>query len=1056
MKTQHWICCLLVAAFAGGLHSQDIPEWKKPEVCEVNTEKPRAHFFGYENRALALGLQPEQSAYYQSLNGMWKFLWVPRLSDRPEGFYRPEYNDASWGEFPVPANWEFKGYGVPIYVNTAYEFNTTNPNPPEVPEENPVGSYRKTFRIPDSWKGRQVFVHFGAVKSAFYVWVNGQKVGYSEDSKTPAEFNITPYLKSQDNLLAIQVYRWSDASYLECQDFWRISGIERDVYLYATPEVHVRDYFVKSPLDPTYRNGLLSMELSLQNLGSNAANGYSAELELLAPDKNLVFRETLVLPAISPGTEARPVQFSKTIIAPKPWTAETPNLYTLLITLKDDQGRILQVIPQRIGFRTVEIKKGILLVNGVRVLFKGVNRHEHDPATGHVISTERMIQDIQLMKQYNLNAVRTCHYPNDPQWYALCDEYGLYVIDEANIESHGMGYRLDQTLGNDPRYREAHLMRTRRMVERDKNFPCIITWSLGNEAGNGVNFYATYEWVKGRDQSRPVQYERTLFGWGSNATSEWNTDILAPMYPWKDQMLALVKGNPDKPLILCEYSHAMGNSCGGIKEYWDFFREHPQMQGGYIWDWVDQGVYKVTLQGDTVLAYGGDFGPPGTPSDNNFLCNGLVQPDRRPNPHLLEVKKVYQYIRTEGLDIPAGRIRVHNEYGFLNLNEFYLEWQLMTDGQIEAKGKVELPAVEAGKNIDLTISYPQIPQDGKERLLNVSYKTKMEAPLVPAGHELAKEQFAFVSKVKAFMPAKPATKAPEAVQTADGILVQGAGFKIGFNRNGRLATYEYKGQKMIASSLVPNFWRPPVDNDFGSGQQLKLRVWKSPAGLDVPQQTSMRRVDQTIEISSVYLLKEVNTRIQETYTVSGDGAVKVHFAFEALGSGQPMLPRVGMQLDMPKSFDRISWYGRGPEESYWDRKYGAHVGLYEGMVKDQLHPYVRPQETGNKSDVRWMAVRDGKGAGLLVVADSLLNASAWHFWAEDLDPGEKKVQTHAKELRERNLTHVRIDFQQMGLGGINSWGELPLEEYRLPYRNYAYGYTLFPLGAGSRVQEVIR
>lgn len=1040
------------------LNGQGVPEWKNPLINEVNTEPPRATFFGYETREKALARLPDRSKYRQSLNGDWKFFWVPRISDRPEGFFSPEFDDRSWVNFPVPSNWEFKGYGVPIYVNHPHEFNVKNPNPPDIPDDNPVGSYRRTFQVPEGWKDRQVFIHFGAVKAAYYVWINGQFVGYSEDSKTPAEFNITPYLKEGENLLALQVYRWSDGSYLECQDFWRISGIEREVYLFAAPNVHIRDFFARPDLDATYNHGLLELDISLRNYSNVEAKGYGMAIELLDAQKKTVFRKELELGEIKTGKTDYEAKFSQKVDNVLKWTAETPNLYTLLLTLLDEKGTVVEVIPQQIGFRKVEIRNGLLLVNGVRILVKGVNRHEHDPVNGHVISEESMVRDIQLMKQYNLNAVRTAHYPNHPRWYELCDEYGLYVVDEANIESHGMGYSLDRTLGNNPLWKGAHLMRTRRMVERDKNHASVIIWSLGNEAGNGVNFYATYEWAKDRDKTRPVQYERTQLGWGNSATAEWNTDILVPMYAWKETMLSMINKNPGRPLILCEYAHAMGNSVGGFKEYWDFFREHPRIQGGFIWDWVDQGVYKVNAKGDTIFAYGGDFGPPGTPSDNNFLCNGLVQPDRKINPHLLEVKKVYQSIRTEAIDLPSGRIEVYNEYSFKNLDDCVLEWRLMADGAEVAQGKAGLEGIPAGSSKTFAIPVSGGKEDGREYFLLIRYLSKTSTPLVPAGHEVAAAQFAFQASPKVFSVAKPAGKVPQVTENASGWLIEGSGFKIAFNRQGLLSGYTYKGHQLIQSPLTASFWRPPVDNDFGSGQPFRLRTWKNAILESQAGQPEMRRLEQGIEISNTFRLEAQKAALRLSFLVGGDGAVVVKYFLETLEpeGNIPMIPRIGMQLDMPKAFDRMTWYGRGPQESYEDRKYSAHIGLFQGTVRGQFHPYVRPQETANKTDVRWVSVRDASGSGLLFVADELLNASTWHYLPEDLDPGVQKGQTHAGELQERDLTHVRIDYRQMGLGGIDSWGALPLEPYRLPLQNYQYSFRIFPMGKGMKESEIIR
>lgn len=599
-------------------------------------------------------------------------------------------------------------------------------------------------------------------------------------------------------------------------------------------------------------------------------------------------------------------------------------------------------------------------------------------------------------------------------------------------------------------------MRTRRMVERDKNHPCIVTWSLGNEAGNGVNFYATYEWVKGRDHTRPVQYERTQLGWGNSATAEWNTDILVPMYPWKEGMLSMLDKNPTKPMILCEYNHTMGNSSGGFLEYWNFFRTNPRLQGGFIWDWVDQGLRKVTARGDTIFAYGGDFGPPGTPSDNNFLCNGLVQPDRKINPHLLEVKKVYQHIRTEAIDLQAGKIKVFNEYAFRDLENIYLEWRLQGDGLVVTSNRMDLGSLAAGGSRELSLPLPELPTDSRELMLEVSYRINKAEPLIPADYELAKEQFAFSSLPKVFKGVKVPLKALEVIETMDGWKIQGNGFETAFNLQGRLVSYVYKGQQLLLSPLAPSFWRAPTDNDFGAGQQKRSRVWKEAGETAVATNAEMHRVDDAIEVSNIHTLASVQAVLRETYRVSGDGSIQVSYALEVSGKDQPTIPRVGMQLDMPKSFDRVSWYGRGPEESYQDRKYGAHIGRYQGTVSEQFHPYVRPQETGNKTDVRWMAVRNSKGLGLVFVADETLNASVLHYHAEDLDPGVEKQQTHAAELRERNLTQVRIDYRQNGLGGIDSWGALPLQEYRLLYKNYAYSFRIYPIGMAEPIEQIIR
>ncbi len=1042
---------LLVACYCIS-SAQSLPDWENPGVVEINKEPPHATLFPFESEAKAMTFDHSGSDYFLSLNGMWKFNWVKDPSQRPVNFYETTFDDGKWVDFPVPANWEVNGYGIPIYVNIPYEFNPTDPDPPHIPDDyNPVGSYRKKFTLPSSWSQRQVFIHLGAVKSAFYIWVNGQRVGYSQDSKTPAEFDITPYVKAGENLVALEVYRWSDGSYLECQDFWRISGIERDVYLFATPPQHIRDYFVRASLDDQYRNGLLDLEFHLRNYDSQPARDLRLAVKLLDDRGRSVLSEDIAVPELAAAKTDQVFRWSGQLATPRQWTAETPELYTLLIELRQGNGQAMEVLSQRLGFRSVEIRNGQLMVNGKPITVKGVNRHEHDPVTGHVISEESMIEDIRLMKENNINAVRTSHYPNDPRWYQLCDQYGLYVVDEANIESHGMGYELDRTLANNPAWREAHLNRIRRMVERDKNYACIIGWSLGNEAGNGVNFYAAYEWIKNRDNSRPVQYERAGYGSGI----EWNTDIMVPMYPWTRDMSNFMDRYPERPLILCEYAHAMGNSLGGFKEYWEFFDSHPRAQGGFIWDWVDQGFRKVTEAGDTIFAYGGDYGPPGTPSDNNFLANGLVQPDRQPNPHLLEVKKVYQPIQVEAISAARGEVLVANHYTFQSLADTYLRWEVVADGATVLEGTVSDLQLGPGEKRQLSIPFKLTPVYGKEYFLNLSFRLRQAEGLLPKDWEVAWEQLPFSQTPMVKKVQKAVAGRVEYQQNGQEILVNGNDFSLRFDRNeGALSSYRLSGTELMAGPLQPNFWRPPVDNDFGAGLPERLGVWKDVlASASLPE----ARIE---EINGAGLRVHFERRLLDgdasqvvIYTVFPNGVVEVENRFTALRGNHPMLPKFGMSMQMPKRFDRLSWYGRGPHESYWDRKTGAAVGLYEGSVSKQFHPYVRPQETGNKADVRWLAIRNSQGEGLLIAGQPLLNVNALHFLPEDLDPGPKKGQTHAGELRERNLTAVNVDWQQMGLGCINSWGALPLKKYQLPYQDYEYQFALVPLRKGARIED---
>lgn len=1030
------------------LWPQSTNDWENPEVVEINKEPGHATLFPYENREKALDFNKTASAYFLSLNGAWKFHWVRTPEERPRDFFKTDFDDGAWNLIPVPSNWELEGYGIPIYTNIPYEFAPENPDPPHIPDGyNPVGSYRKTFTLPPNWSGRQVFIHLGAVKSAFYIWVNGIKAGYSQGSKTPAEFNITKFVRPGANTIALEVYRWSDGSYLECQDFWRISGIEREVYLYAAPSWHLRDYTLVTDLDDDYRDATLDLKLLFRNYSGAAAAGLRVAVQVLDGNRRRLIDEEIALPTLASTREDQTVSFRQEVADPRKWTAETPHLYTLLLDVKDKGGATIEAISHRFGFREVEIGSGQLLVNGQAITIRGVNRHEHDPATGHVISEESMIEDIRLMKENNINAVRTSHYPNDPRWYELCDEYGLYVVDEANIESHGIGYRLDQTLGNDPRWKKAHLLRTQRMAWRDKNYTCIIGWSLGNEAGNGVNFYATYEWLKAYDPTRPVQYERAEFGWGGGSGMEWNTDVLAPMYPWTEKMTHFLENYPDRPLILCEYAHAMGNSMGGFKEYWDFFNAHPRAQGGFIWDWVDQGLYKITEQGDTIFAYGGDYGPPGTPSDNNFLCNGLVQPDRRSNPHLWEVKRLYQPVIVEAVDLIKGLLRVENRYDFRHLDHLYLEWSLLGDGKVEQEGVLRDFNLAPGESALVTIPYEKTLDADREYFFNLSFRTTGRQPLIRPAHEQAWMQFPLQASPR--LP-ELSLDGPDIVSTSgnrDLLSIKGRDFVLEFDKsNWIISNYTYDGEPLLLAGPHPSYWRPPVDNDYGAGLQQQLAEWKTAFGeagvLNV--EINDKRKDR-VEVTVRYALFGGDAVQTIRYAVYGNGAVEVTSSLAAEAGIHPMLPKYGAMLTMPKTYDRLTWYGRGPYESYWDRKTAATVGRYAGTVREQFHPYVRPQETGNKTDLRWMAVHDEKGRGLLFAGRTLFSGAALHYLPGDLDPGPEKGQTHAAELRERDLIAVHIDHRQMGLGCINSWGALPLEQYQLPYQDYSYSFVMVPL-----------
>ncbi|HKI93981.1 MAG TPA: glycoside hydrolase family 2 TIM barrel-domain containing protein [Gemmatimonadales bacterium] len=1012
-------------------------DWENPAVFAIHKEPPHATLFPYENRDLALQRDPSRSRYFLDLDGQWKFHWVRKPADRPVDFYRTDFDDSSWGTIPVPGNWELNGHGVPIYVNDVYPFKK---DPPHIPHDyNPVGSYRMHFTVPADWGNREIILHFGSIRSAMYVWVNGQKVGYSEVDKVPAEFDVTKYVHpGAGNLLAVEMYRWSDGSYMEDQDFWRLSGIERPVFLYAEPKVHIRDFFVTAGLDSAYRDGLLTVRAHVHDYGASAARGWRLSAELLDRSDAPVFRAPLVRRVVvTSGTEEKLV-VQRRVPAPRKWTAETPNLYTLLLTLRDPKGRAVEVLSQRVGFRTVEIKGGLLLVNGVAVTIKGVDRHEHDEITGHIVPRASMRRDVELMKEFNINAVRTSHYPNDPYWYELADRYGLYIMDEADIESQGMGYDPKTTLANKPAWKAQHLDRTERMVERDKNHPSIIIWSLGNEAGNGPNFYATYDWTKQRDSTRPVAYQRALL--------DSNTDIVDPMYPSFQYLEDYATHHHDRPLIMCEYAHAMGNSVGNFQDYWDVINRYPNLQGGFIWDWVDQGIRKVEANGDTIWAYGGDYGPPGTPSDNNFNINGIMNPDRLPHPSAYEVKHVYQWINAKPVDLGAGTLEVINSYNFRRTDDVEMFWKVLADGVAFASG-VALDSVPLGPggHLRVTVPLPRItPEPGVEYYLNVSFRQKRTRDLVPAGHEIAFDQFR-LPVYRPVTPVSPSSLGALAVSRhGDSVTVGGAHFSVTFDSTtGALASYVYRGHELLRHGPVPNFWRAPNDNDFGAGLQRKLRVWLDPWAHATREGFEVAQPDEgTVRVTVRSALPTVFADYTTEYTVLGSGDVIVDDHFVPHGDSLPEMFRFGMKLVVPHAYSHVAWYGRGPFESYWDRKTAALVGHYEGSVSDQYYPYVRPQESGNRTDVRWLALTDRNGSGLLFVGDSLLSMSALHYTIGDLDPGIEKGQTHSGQLRPRAAVYVNVDYRQMGVGGMNSWGVPALPKYWLRYGEYHYRFRM--------------
>lgn len=1020
--------CALLSA-----NAQTFKEWQDESVNEVNRAAMHTHFFAYENAEKAGSDVKENSKNFMSMNGSWKFFWVKNADQRPTDFWKVGYNDKGWDDMKVPAVWELNGYGDPIYVNVGYPWrNQYTNNPPHVPtEKNHVGSYRREFVIPADWNGKDIVAHFGAVSSNMYLWVNGKFVGYSEDSKLEAEFDLTPYVKpGQKNLIAFQVFRWCDGSYFEDQDFFRYTGVARECYLYARNKKRIDDIRVVPDLDAEYKSGSLAVNLSLKG---NAA----VSLELLdAANKTVATAEVK-----GAGKQSSVIRVDN----PNKWTAETPYLYTLRATLKEG-GKVTEVVPLKVGFRKIELKNSQLLVNGQPVLFKGADRHEMDPDGGYVVSRERMIQDIQIMKKFNLNAVRTCHYPDDSFWYDLCDKYGIYVVAEANLESHGMGYD-EATLAKVPSFKKTHLERNQRNVQRNYNHPSIIFWSLGNEAGYGSNFEAAYDWVKKEDPSRAVQYERSGY--------EGKTDIHCPMYlNYKDCIKYCEDDSKTKPLIQCEYAHAMGNSEGGFKEYWDLVRKYPKYQGGFIWDFVDQSCRWTGKNGKMIYAYGGDFNRFDA-SDNNFCDNGLISPDRVPNPHMYEVGYFYQNIWTTAADLKAGELNVYNENFFRDLSAYALEWEVMKNGTVVRTGRVEnlnvAPQQTAKIKLDL----------GKtcacaEWLLNVRYVQKQREGLIPAGHIVAKDQLVFNAYKAPAMTLQNVTDMN--IQTAlpriddansQCVMIEGENFNIQFAKaDGFMDKYMVDGLDMIkeGAKLTPNFWRAPTDNDFGAGLQQKYAVWKNPEFKLTSLKSEMK--DGLAVVSAEYEMPSVSvgTKLQLTYEINNRGAVKVNQKLVAeKGAKVSNIFRFGMQMVMPKSFENISYYGRGPVENYIDRKWATELGVYNQTVTDQFYAYIRPQENGNKTDIRWWKQFNEAGRGLQFVAEAPFSASALHYTIESLDSGWEKKQEHSNEVEPADLTNFLIDKVQMGLGCVDSWGAIPREEYMLPYGDYEFTFIMQPI-----------
>ena len=1012
------------------------PDWENEKVFAINKEPPRVDAFPFADRDKALAGDRFASTFVQSLNGDWKFSWSPDPGSRPAEFYQPTYDVAAWDKIPVPSNWQLQGYGVPLYSNVAYPFRKDPPRVMGTPPEhytnfrrrNPVGSYRRTFRTPDSWQGRTVHLQFDGVDSAFYVWVNGKKVGYSQDSRTSATFNVTQYLNSGDNVLAVEVYRYSDGSYLEDQDFWRLSGIFRDVFIWSAARTTIRDFVVATDLDEAYRDAVLSVEAEISNCGKENTER-SLRIELVDSEGGVVAAANSEPIVIACG-DAAPVTVEMPVDNPRKWSAEKPHLYRLLLTLSGNDEQPAERMACNVGFREVEIRNGLLHVNGQTVYLKGANRHEHHPETGHTVSTDSMIEDICLMKRFNLNAVRTSHYPDDSRWYDLCDEYGLYVVDEANIESHGMGYG-KESLAKHANWGSAHLARAIAMVERDKNHPSIIIWSLGNEAGNGVNMMQNYDWIKDRDPSRPVQYEQAHF-------DARNTDIRCPMYAKIDRIVAYARDNPDRPLILCEYSHAMGNSVGNLQDYWTAIESHPHLQGGFIWDWVDQGLLKRTAEGTEFFAYGGDFGD--QPNDSDFCLNGLVGPDRKPNPHLWEVKKVYQYVEVKPNVKQPGECVVRNKYDFTNLNEFEATWRLRRNGKTAETGSLGRLDIPPHETKSVAIPSPEV-VEGEEALLTIEFALPDARAWAPAGHVVAWSQWTVADRAGA--SSRGGRAEFELRETADAFRIEWTSAEaVVDKRSGAITSYLVEGRELLASPLVPNFWKHPNNNQWGSGFPKRHGVWKHAAEQRQLVEIVANADGDPVTIEARFELPEVAAGYRLQYALGANGEIRVRAVYEPGDKKLPSLPRFGMLLAVPGEFDQVRWYGRGPHETYWDRKSGGEVAIYEADVDQWNHPYVRSQDVGNRTDVRWFSLTDGNQRGLQVRGGDLLSFSVWPFSLEDL-----VAARHPHELPDRDFNSVFIDWKLHGVGGDDSWGAWTHPQYTLPAdQRHEYEFEISPAG----------
>ena len=1082
------------------------PYWQDVQVVAVNKEYPRSSFMTYDNREDALSGKFERSKFYRLLNGTWKFYFVDSYKDLPDNITDPSVSTDSWYDIQVPGNWEVQGHGVAIYTNHGYEFKPRNPQPPILPEATPVGVYRRDIDIPADWDGRDIYLHLAGAKSGVYVYINGKEVGYSEDSKNPAEFLINPYVKPGKNVLTLKIFRWSTGSYLECQDFWRISGIERDVYIYSQPKVAIRDFRVTSTLDDTYKNGIFKLAMDIRNNTSQPSKDYVIGYKVLDPKTDKVIAAFEMNTAIG-ANQTIPLFEEVKIEVPnvKTWTSEHPNLYKLLMYIKDGD-KFTEIVPFNVGFRRIEIKPieqkaangkpyVCLFINGQPLKLKGVNIHEHNPATGHYVTEELMRRDFELMKQHNLNSVRLCHYPQDRRFYELCDEYGLYVYDEANIESHGMYYDLRKggSLGNNPEWLKPHMDRTINMFERNKNYPSVTFWSLGNEAGNGYNFYQTYLWVKEADKNimaRPVNYERAQW--------EWNSDMYVPQYPGASWLENTGKNGSDRPVAPSEYAHAMGNSTGNLWGQWQAIYKYPNLQGGYIWDWVDQGLLQKDKNGREYWAYGGDFGV-NAPSDGNFLCNGLVNPDRGPHPAMAEVKYVHQNVGFEAIDAASGKFRITNRFYFTNLKKYQIHYSVLSNNKTIKSGKVSLDiAPQASKEFTVPVNGLKS-QPGTEYFVNFSVTTVEPEPLIPAGYEIAYDQFQLPIQAEKRIY-KANGPALTTATSGDELTVSSSKVNFVFNKKSGLVTsYKVDGTEYFKDGfgIQPNFWRAPNDNDYGNGAPKRLQVWKQSSKNFHVTDVKMTTENKVVSLKATYLLAAGNLYVV-TYRIYPSGIVNVSAQFTSTdmqaaetevseatrmatftpgsdaarkAASKLEVPRIGVRFRLPAQMNNVQYFGRGPEENYIDRNHGTLVGVYKTTADKMYFNYVRPQENGHHTDTRWLTLNKKGGKGLTIYADKTIGFNALRNSVEDFD-GEETVsrpyqwlnrdagelvhdeskakdqlprKTHINDITPRNFVEVCVDMKQQGVAGYNSWGARPEPGYNIPAnQEYKWGFTIVP------------